>query len=243
MKLINTVILLFFASVLTFAQNISHEYFTRKWEKTTQRQAYFIRTIEPLDNDLYFVCDSAKNGNRIKKGYYKSLNPEIEHGYFTFIFKDLREIYTGNYSDGEMTGIWIISDLNGNITNSIYYDFEKTTIELDEDREKWDILEEFPMFRGGESEFLKYLGDNIKHPARALFYDINDRVICTFMIDTTGRVANIKIVNEKVDKDLEKEALRVLYGSPIWIPGKHKGKKVQVYFQVPITFSRSRSLF
>ena len=234
MRLIKTVVLLFFASVLTMAQDVSYEYFTKDWKKTSQRRAYFIREIKKLDNDLYFVCDSAINGRTMKRGYYKSLIPEVEHGNFTFVFKDRNEIYTGNYNNGEMTGMWHVFDLYWNKKHDVNYDFELTTIEVEiiDNLPAFIEYESPPMFEGGEVELLKYLANNVKYPARALLYGIRGRVFCQFIVDTTGQVVNIKILRN-ADKDLDKEALRVVAGSPPkWKPSKSQGKKGTVQYFV-----------
>jgi len=238
MRQICAFVLLFLALELTMAQNVSYEYFTRNWERTTQQRAYFIREIKQFDSDLYFISDSATNGSSVMKGYYKSLNPMVEHGYFTFRFNERNEIYTGNYNNGEMTGEWIISDLYGTKKESVNYDFELITIEPDfVEPVAFIQYEQMPMFEGGEVELLRYLQGSIRYPPRALFYDIQGRVFCQFIIDTTGQVVNIRLLRT-VDKDLDKEALRVIANCPPkWTPGRGGGKKTQTYYQIPITFS------
>ena len=241
MRLIKIFALLFFAAASTKAQDVSYEYFTKNWEKTSRQKAYFIREIKQLDNNLYFVCDSAINGRTIKRGYYKSLYPEVEHGYFTFILKDRNEIYTGNYDNGEMTGMWYISDLYGNKKYDTNYDFELKTVEIEEDHDNviafFGVVESMAMFEGGDVELLKYIQNNLRYPARALLYGIRGRVFCRFMIDTTGEVMNVEIIRN-ADKDLDKEALRVVAGiPPKWRPAKAQGKNIQTHYQIPVTFS------
>jgi protein TonB len=84
---------------------------------------------------------------------------------------------------------------------------------------------------------LKYLHNNVVYPARALLYGISGRVFCQFVVGTTGQIANIKILRG-ADKDLDKEAFRIVAGSPPkWRPAENRGIKIPMYYQLPITFS------
>jgi TonB family protein len=239
MRLIIAFVLLFLATEFTMAQNVSYEYFTRNWQETTQQRAYYVREIKQLDSDLYFVTDSATNRSRIKKGYYKSLNSMVEHGHFTFIFNDRNEIYTGNYNNGEMVGEWIISNLHGNGWESINYDFELPIVEVEiVERITFGGPEQMATFEGGDVGLLRYLQSSIRYPPRVLFYDIQGRVFCQFLIDTTGQVVNIRILRS-VDKDLDKETIRAVAGLPSssWAPAECGGQKIQIWYQIPVTFS------
>ena len=39
-----------------------------------------------------------------------------------------------------------------------------------------------------------------------------------------------------MDKYLDKEAIRVVKSLPIFTPGRHKGKPVDVWYVLPVTF-------
>ena len=61
------------------------------------------------------------------------------------------------------------------------------------------------------------------------------RVVVSFVINENGQVTDPEVLR-RVDKDLDKEAIRIIKSMPRWIPGEHKGKKVKVRFTLPVQF-------
>ena len=97
-------------------------------------------------------------------------------------------------------------------------------------------VEQKPQFPGGDAALMKYLLSHINYPPMAAEYDIEGRVIVQFLVDkTTGKVGEVKVVRS-VDKYLDKEAIRVVKALPIFTPGRHKGKPVDVWYVLPVTF-------
>lgn len=101
----------------------------------------------------------------------------------------------------------------------------------------YDIVEKMPSFPGGNEALMKWLGNNIKYPAKADKNDITGRVIVRFVVDTDGSVKDATIL-KSVDKLLDDEALRVVNAMPKWTPGEHEGKTVPVHFSLPVTFRK-----
>ena len=97
-------------------------------------------------------------------------------------------------------------------------------------------VEQKPQFPGGDAALMKYLLSHINYPPMAAENDIEGRVIVQFLVDkTTGKVGEVKVVRS-VDKYLDKEAIRVVKALPIFTPGRHKGKPVDVWYVLPVTF-------
>jgi serpin B len=97
-------------------------------------------------------------------------------------------------------------------------------------------VEQKPQFPGGDAALMKYLRSHINYPPMAFENDIEGRVIVQFLVDkTTGKVGEVKVVRS-VDKYLDKEAIRVVKSLPIFTPGRHKGKPVDVWYVLPVTF-------
>ena len=97
-------------------------------------------------------------------------------------------------------------------------------------------VEQKPQFRGGDAALMKYLLSHINYPPMAAERDIEGRVIVQFLVDkTTGKVSDVKVVRT-ADRDLDKEAIRVVKALPIFPPGRHKGKPVDVWYVLPVTF-------
>jgi TonB family protein len=93
-----------------------------------------------------------------------------------------------------------------------------------------------PEFKGGISNFGRYLSRNIRYPKEALQLGIKGRVILSFVVEKNGQVADLK-VSRSVNYYLDKEALRVLQESPTWVPGTQFGRPVRVLYSVPVNFA------
>tara|TARA_B100000214_G_scaffold373557_1_gene354129 strand:- start:566 stop:973 length:408 start_codon:yes stop_codon:yes gene_type:complete len=106
---------------------------------------------------------------------------------------------------------------------------------LTTDEEIFMKAEEMPEFPGGYEGLAKYLSDSITYPAIAKEYNIQGKVFVQFVVEKNGKVSNIKVV-KGVDKNLDKEAVRVVQSLPDWKPGEQKGKAVRVLITIPINF-------
>jgi hypothetical protein len=176
------------------------------------------------------------------KGQYSSINPMIENGFFEFYDLDnFKKVATGYYTKGIMTGNWTFTDYDG-INRKVNYDLDLIYNEISTNDNHVDsiffIVDEIPKFQGTNNlqEFANYIGENLIYPPMSLMYIIEDRVILQFVINTLGQVSNLEAIN-KVHKDLEREAIRVVSQSPDWTPGIQKGKAVRVMFTFPINFA------
>lgn len=99
----------------------------------------------------------------------------------------------------------------------------------------FDVVEEMPQYPGGMEALMSYLGENMKYPADAEKNKIEGRVIISFVIDKEGNVKDAEVVRS-VSPSIDAEALRVVNGMPQWIPGKQKGKPVNVKYTLPLSF-------
>lgn len=98
------------------------------------------------------------------------------------------------------------------------------------------VIEEMPMFPGGEKALVNYLKENLKYPTVPAENGIQGRVIVLFKVEADGSLTDVRI-GGSVDPSIDREALRLVKAMPKWIPGKQDGKPVPVKFQLPITFS------
>jgi len=98
------------------------------------------------------------------------------------------------------------------------------------------VVEEMPSFGTGDANgFRGYVSANMKYPEVAAENGIQGRVYVQFVVEADGRLTNVKVIRG-VDPALDREAVRVVEGSPRWNPGKQRGKSVRVSFTFPITF-------
>ena len=96
-------------------------------------------------------------------------------------------------------------------------------------------VEQMPQFPGGEAALMKYLQSHIQYPPMAAENNVQGRVVVQFVVDKTGKVGEVKVVRS-VDKDLDKEAVRVCKSLPKFTPGRQNGQAVSVWYTLPVTF-------
>ena len=115
---------------------------------------------------------------------------------------------------------------------------EDIAIEIEEesDDEFFMVVENMPVFPGGDLGLMKYIQKNVKYPPIAKEYNITGKVYVSFIVDRSGSVTNAKIVRG-VDKNLDAEALRVVKSLPKYKAGTQRGKAVRVMFTIPINFT------
>lgn len=95
-----------------------------------------------------------------------------------------------------------------------------------------EVMPEFP---GGTDALMSFLTKNIQYPEDAREMGIQGKVICKFVIEPNGEVTNISILRG-VHPSCDQEAIRVLKKMPVWKPGMQYGRKVRVYYNLPIVF-------
>ena len=128
---------------------------------------------------------------------------------------------------------------------------EVEEIAVEEEEEEvfnFQVVESQPVYPGCEREktkdakymcfqksIMKHVKKNFKYPEIAKEMGIQGRVIVQFVISKTGKITDAKILRG-VDKNLDKEALRIVAKIPGMSPAKQRGKAVAVSFMLPITF-------
>ena len=107
--------------------------------------------------------------------------------------------------------------------------------EVKEPEKVFTAVEQMPQFPGGEAELMKYLSKNIKYPTMAMENNIQGRVVVQFVVTKTGSIGEVKVVRS-VDRDLDREAIRVCKSLPKFTPGKMDGQAVNVWYTLPVNF-------
>lgn len=106
------------------------------------------------------------------------------------------------------------------------------------------LIEDAPVFPGCENEsnkkdcfnkmIQKHIAKTFRYPEIAQEMGIQGRVSVMFEIQKDGSIGNVRMRGP--DKNLEKEAARIISKLPKMIPGKQRGNAVKVPFSLPITF-------
>ena len=96
-------------------------------------------------------------------------------------------------------------------------------------------VEQQAEFPGGTAAMYKWLGNNMRYPEAAQQNDIQGTVHVKFVVEKDGSIGNVTLL-KGVDKDLDREAIRVVKKMPKWQPGKNNGVAVRSYFTLPVKF-------
>ncbi len=96
-------------------------------------------------------------------------------------------------------------------------------------------VEQQAEFHGGTAAMMKWLSNNVRYPESAQQNDIQGRVIVKFVVEKDGSIGHAEIL-KGVDRDLDREAIRVVKKMPRWQPGKNNGVAVRSYFNLPVVF-------
>tara|TARA_B110000902_G_scaffold63103_1_gene74774 strand:- start:403 stop:1317 length:915 start_codon:yes stop_codon:yes gene_type:complete len=161
-------------------------------------------------------------------------------------------VYQGNKNTTPLQIIEIVEDLQE--VEETVIETTKTVqqeiIDVEDDFEDLDVpfanIEDVPLFPGCESvakserrncfqnQMNIHIRNNFHYPEVAHEMGIQGRVYVNFIISKDGSITNIRMRGP--DKNLEKEAKRIISKLPKMIPGKQKGRPVRVPFSIPIIF-------
>ncbi len=127
---------------------------------------------------------------------------------------------------------------------------EVEDIEVEDDFEDVDVpfavIEDVPIYPGCEKvpksqrrtcfqeQINKHIRKNFRYPEIAQEMGIQGRVYVQFVIAKDGAITSVRMRGP--DKNLEKEAARIISKLPKMTPGKQRGRAVRVPFSIPITF-------
>lgn len=104
-----------------------------------------------------------------------------------------------------------------------------------EETKVFTVVEQMPMFPGGDAALRSYLANNIHYPTVAAENGVQGRVVVGFVVERDGSITDVSVLRG-VDPSLDREAMRVVKSMPRWTPGKQNGSAVRVKYQVPVAF-------
>ncbi len=108
------------------------------------------------------------------------------------------------------------------------------------------IIEDVPLFPGCENvpkserrkcfqdKVQRHINKNFRYPEIAQEMGVQGRVHVVFIIDKDGTITGVR--SRGPDKNLQKEAERIIAKLPKMIPGKQRGRAVRVPYSIPINF-------
>ena len=102
----------------------------------------------------------------------------------------------------------------------------------------FEKVDEMPRFPGGDEGFLTFIAMNFHYPNYERENGIQGKVFVEFVLTTDGSITDVRVIRGVVGGEgLDKEAVRVMYSSPKWEPGKLDGILANVYYRIPVACS------
>jgi len=140
--------------------------------------------------------------------------------------EEVKQLMTADQAQAEVTNKEVIE-----VQQQVKEEVQETEAEV----APFVIVEEMPMFPGGEAALYQYIADHLNYPEVAKENSIQGRVIIKFCVTPKGGISQVQVIRS-VDAELDKEAVRVVTNLPAFKPGKQGGKPVPVWYVVPIIF-------
>jgi periplasmic protein TonB len=104
-----------------------------------------------------------------------------------------------------------------------------------EDDQIFIYVKNMPEYPGGVVALKRYIAEHVVYPAVANENGIEGTVYLRFEVTKTGSIGKVEL-QKGVDKLLDDEAIRVIKSLPKFKPGEQNGKKVSVWYSIPVTF-------
>lgn len=98
------------------------------------------------------------------------------------------------------------------------------------------IPEQMPEYPGGEEALYRFLGEETDYPNFALENGLESKLFVQFIVNSDGTISDVKVLNPQ-GYGFDEEAERVISKMPKWKPGKQGGRKVRVYYVIPLNFA------
>lgn len=142
----------------------------------------------------------------------------------------------------------------------------KEQASTNEDEKVFNMVEQAPVFPGGQMEILNYLNSHLNYPSVAKEMHAEANVVVQFTIDKTGFVRAPQVVNVtsesplvtdetmKAAKDgdaeaaetsrnyydaveaMKEKAIHVVRNMPRWEPGRQNGRRIETTYTLSISF-------
>jgi len=178
---------------------------------------------------------------------YFSISPQIHQRVFEIIF-------TPEVSDKDFYRVMHFILLSGLI--NLKYNDSQDQVEKDETpsiiairksdlhtrdtgKEIFTVVDQMPLFPGGDEGRRKFLQENIIYPKKARISGYQGTVYLSFVVEPDGQIDDVRVL-KGVHPSLDNEAIRVVKMMPKWVPGKNHGKAVRVQFNMPVKFTLTR---
>jgi periplasmic protein TonB len=141
--------------------------------------------------------------------------------------EDVKQLMTADQAQVEVKNAEVVEEVQ---------EVKQEVKQEEAEAEPFVVVEEMPMFPGGDAALLAYISEHTQYPEVAKENNVQGKVIVRFCVTSKGGVDKVSIL-KSVDPELDKEAIRVVQTLPPFKPGKQGGKPVPVWYMVPINFT------
>jgi periplasmic protein TonB len=194
----NNYILIFLILILSKANAQDTTYFNASWSQTSKGNAKYYQVVL-LKNQVYSVTNYYMNGQIQMTGQYSSMIPEIKDGKFIHYFESGGISREEQYAQNKKVDVCVIYDQNNNVVSKVRYNEDGTITNLEglpvnenpDDDAVLTLVEEMPVFPGGEEGLRNYLIQNVVYPFNARKNNVQGRVYIDFVITKDGSVEDV----------------------------------------------------
>lgn len=117
------------------------------------------------------------------------------------------------------------------VKKTIAVNAEESKNNMSTDKNKQTSIEIQAEFEGGKAAFFDYLRKNLKLPKS----NTEGKALVSFVIDTDGKVIEVKMLKDPTGGPAGNEIIRVLENCPNWKPATQGGIPVRSQFTLPFT--------
>lgn len=175
-----------------------------------------------------------------QENYIINKNNEREET-VTYFFDNGQVRSVHHIKEGKKNGELIAYFADGNVNRKELYQFDTIVERHYFTKAGKDTLgsssdERLSSFPGGEKALKYFIKRHTIYPKIAIKKRIEGEVFVNYLVDKYGNVKNVK-VNQSVDPNLDKEAVRVIESLPKWRPGYMRDQALSSYHLTSVVFS------
>ncbi|MHA4809005.1 energy transducer TonB [Flavitalea flava] len=232
---------------LVQGQTETFEFFDAKWKPIKEKKAVYLVRMRLSEDTCWEYSFYYLHGPLIKIESYQDEQKSVRQGLFAWYNKEGRMDSSGYFYRGLPDKDWIYPDETWKIRTTKHYDkgIALTQKEFEEKLKAMEIIDPaYPdlsrlspesYYPGGSRGWNQYLGKNFRYPDRAVNNMVDGRVLACFLIEPTGQIQDIQIL-QSVELSLDEETIRVLKNSSTWVPAIKFERKVRSFKIQPMIF-------
>lgn len=196
-----------------------------QWEERVGESLYYFENGQ-LKSRQFDASDGKATGRW--ESFYESGELRVERFWNSAGTMDSLKSY---FRSGNRKRLEIYDDA-AEMTTGVVWD----SLGIEQEFYSFETMPEFP---GGVAAMFSFISNNMKYPRAAKRRNISGRVVIGFVIETDGRIVDVRVVRSAHEL-LDREGMRIVQQMPNWLPGRQDGEPVRVSYNLPLTFKLER---